>query len=334
MNRLEPTRQESIRVWAQAQKNALHEAVRNTPVNPPAVAAGLGTGSGGSFSGSTCTLVLIAWPNDDSSFDEYVINFETPVFNVSKLTSSFTSNANGHTHNDYSVNISIDLYDADAEAWVNVWGRQLDPTGSADTEYFIKDTVDASFITIGTVTALKIWSSPELGNTFHDWDGIDDKFILHSECTNACSTKLFLRGEVNWEGQGGSNSFDNFIIDFKPISNVKQLISSFPDRFNSGDGNETAIAHIHDSEFETAKLSIDLWDSINGNWINVWNHELVNTFHPEDDLYGYVIGESISVCFPNIEEITKLKVYVDHPSDWTYHNWMNDDAFKFYGEYL
>jgi hypothetical protein len=53
MNRLEPTRQESIRVWAQAQRNALHEAVRNTPVAPPAVAAAAsGTGSGGSFSGT------------------------------------------------------------------------------------------------------------------------------------------------------------------------------------------------------------------------------------------------------------------------------------------
>ena len=50
MNRLEQTRQESIRVWAQAQRQALHEAVRNTPVAPPAVAAaGTGVGAGGSF---------------------------------------------------------------------------------------------------------------------------------------------------------------------------------------------------------------------------------------------------------------------------------------------
>ena len=50
MNRLEPTRQESIRVWADAQRKALHEAVRNTPVAPPAqAAAGPGVGAGGSF---------------------------------------------------------------------------------------------------------------------------------------------------------------------------------------------------------------------------------------------------------------------------------------------
>ena len=50
---LEQNRQKSVQIWAQAQRNALHEAVKNTPVNPPAVAAGLGTGSGGSFSGNT-----------------------------------------------------------------------------------------------------------------------------------------------------------------------------------------------------------------------------------------------------------------------------------------
>ena len=50
MNRLEQTRQESIRVWADAQRKALHESIKNTPVAPPAVAAaGTGVGAGGSF---------------------------------------------------------------------------------------------------------------------------------------------------------------------------------------------------------------------------------------------------------------------------------------------
>ena len=50
MNRLEPTRQESIRVWADAQRKALHESIKNTPVAPPAqAAAGTGVGAGGSF---------------------------------------------------------------------------------------------------------------------------------------------------------------------------------------------------------------------------------------------------------------------------------------------
>jgi hypothetical protein len=51
MNRqksMEDVRRQSLQVWAQAQRQALHEAVKNTPVAPPAVAAGLGTGSGGS----------------------------------------------------------------------------------------------------------------------------------------------------------------------------------------------------------------------------------------------------------------------------------------------
>jgi hypothetical protein len=45
---LEQNRQKSIDVWAQAKRDALNEAVKNTPVNP-ATAAGLGTGSGSMF---------------------------------------------------------------------------------------------------------------------------------------------------------------------------------------------------------------------------------------------------------------------------------------------
>ena len=43
---MEQNRQQSLNVWAEAQRRALHEAVKNTPVNP-APSAGLGTGSGG-----------------------------------------------------------------------------------------------------------------------------------------------------------------------------------------------------------------------------------------------------------------------------------------------
>jgi hypothetical protein len=46
---IEQARQASLEVWAEAQRKALHEAVKNTPVGPVAAAtgAGLGTGSGG-----------------------------------------------------------------------------------------------------------------------------------------------------------------------------------------------------------------------------------------------------------------------------------------------
>jgi hypothetical protein len=52
MNRnksLEQVRQESLRVWSDAQRRVLHEAVKNKPVNPSSVSAGLGTGSGSGF---------------------------------------------------------------------------------------------------------------------------------------------------------------------------------------------------------------------------------------------------------------------------------------------
>jgi hypothetical protein len=49
---LEQTRQESIRVWADAQRRALHEAVKNTSVNNQPAAAASGSVAGGSFGGS------------------------------------------------------------------------------------------------------------------------------------------------------------------------------------------------------------------------------------------------------------------------------------------
>ena len=49
-NSMEQNRQQSLNVWAEAQRRALHEAVRNTPVVPPEVAAAAsGTGSGSMF---------------------------------------------------------------------------------------------------------------------------------------------------------------------------------------------------------------------------------------------------------------------------------------------
>jgi hypothetical protein len=49
---LEQTRQESLKVWADAQRKALHEAVKNTPVNNQQAAAASGSVAGGSFGGS------------------------------------------------------------------------------------------------------------------------------------------------------------------------------------------------------------------------------------------------------------------------------------------
>jgi hypothetical protein len=51
---LESVRRQSIQVWSDVKRRALHEAVKNTPVTPPAVAAGLGTtglGGGGGTGG-------------------------------------------------------------------------------------------------------------------------------------------------------------------------------------------------------------------------------------------------------------------------------------------
>jgi hypothetical protein len=304
---------------------------RNRAGNTPGVAGG-----GNPNWSNSCTLVPIFWPTDINDFDSHTIEFDTPVTNVSRLTSEFGLDPSGHVHTeDFSdVNIYIDLYDADAEAWVNVWGRLIESQNGEDVDYFFRDTIDASFVTIANVSALKVWSSAEMDQTFHDFGGnTTDKFILHSECPNACSPVSFFLDIINWEDQGGENGFDENIIEFDPIYNVTRLVSAFPDRLVD-DYQESGYAHTH-SDLETSKLSIDLWDNVNEIWINVWNHQLDNTFHSIDEgSYGYVIGGSISTCFSNIAEVTKMKVYVDSPSDVTYHNWGLEDSFKFYGEGL
>jgi hypothetical protein len=301
-----------------------------------------GAAGGGGNIPPSCTLVPIFWPTEIDDFNSHTIEFMTPVTNVSRLTSVFGLNPAGHVHAvDFDdVNIYIDLYDADQEVWVNVWGRLIESQNDENVDYFFRKTIDASFVTIANVSALKVWSSAEMDQTFHDFGGnTTDKFILHSECPTACSPVSFFLDTVNWAAQGGDEDFgtdeDNGmnIIEFDPIYNVTRLVSAFPDRLDDV-YQASGFAHTHNG-LETSKLSIDLWDAVNEIWINVWNHQLDNTFLSIDEAsYGYVIGGSISACFPNIAEVTKMKVYVDFPSNQTYHAWFGEDSFKFYGEGL
>jgi hypothetical protein len=75
MNReqlLEQARQASLNAWAEAQRKALHEAIRNTPVGPVAAAAS-GTGSGGAtIPSNVIEFVVNTW--DDTYF---YFNFNT-----------------------------------------------------------------------------------------------------------------------------------------------------------------------------------------------------------------------------------------------------------------
>ena len=87
-NSLEHTRQESIRVWADAQRRALHENVRNTPVVPPAQAAS-GTGAG-AVSSSTAVLRLVF--NSVEGAQYYVSDLE----NVSEWNAFFVLPENGN----------------------------------------------------------------------------------------------------------------------------------------------------------------------------------------------------------------------------------------------
>ena len=62
---MEKLRQESIARWAQANRDAMHESTRNTPVNQaPASAAGA-SGVGGGGEGSATNFVEITFINDN-----------------------------------------------------------------------------------------------------------------------------------------------------------------------------------------------------------------------------------------------------------------------------
>jgi hypothetical protein len=66
----EQNRQESINVWTQAQRSALHEAVKNTPVGQPS--DGTGVGAGGSFIKPGLKLVF----NSVEGAEYYVSNLQ------------------------------------------------------------------------------------------------------------------------------------------------------------------------------------------------------------------------------------------------------------------
>ena len=79
MNReqlMEQARQASLNAWAEAQRKALHEAIRNTPVSPAAAAAS-GTGSGGAtIPSNAIEFVVNTW---DDTYFEFNFNTTYPI---------------------------------------------------------------------------------------------------------------------------------------------------------------------------------------------------------------------------------------------------------------
>ena len=122
MNRqkeLENIRQKSIESWASAQKKALHEAVKNTPVAPPAqAAAGTGVGAGGSFSNSN-EVYYLRWSEGEPW------NEDEPPTNVQEMNAVFGIGG-----------------------WSLAFFENLDFSSvfSSDTKYIFMDGSDASSI--------------------------------------------------------------------------------------------------------------------------------------------------------------------------------------------
>jgi hypothetical protein len=121
MNRqksMEDVRRQSLQVWAEAQRKALHEAVKNTPVAPPAqAAAGTGVGAGGSFA--------TALGNFAATFSQFL---EIPA-TIYSFPQSATSDADGNLYT---------LSKAEYEGPITSVLRKISPVGEIVWQYLIQ----------------------------------------------------------------------------------------------------------------------------------------------------------------------------------------------------
>jgi hypothetical protein len=138
-NSLEQTRQQSIKVWSDAQRRALHEAVRNTPVNPivqnisDSVAAGAsGTGSGGTATANN----YIAIYNDSI--------FPLPAIDSLNNT-SFDVDTQGNTCSLFELDYNGDSNKAYILAKIDANGSFLDGSGNYTNSSSLSDQTPPDF---------------------------------------------------------------------------------------------------------------------------------------------------------------------------------------------
>jgi hypothetical protein len=215
MNRqqaVEQARQASLQSWAQAQRQAMHESTRNTPVNQaPAAAAGAsGTGSGGQ-SATTLSGVInwLEWaPSgfgaptglDYVDFDSWTVettgisipDVKRLVINTLSGPPAVTGDPHGptaHVHGDHPYSdLTIELHDTATDNWITVWSYRLvnthytgvTGTGGDSDDFYIAG-IDVSFPAITEVNGIRVSSDPGSDQTYHDWGitGIDLIFELY-----------------------------------------------------------------------------------------------------------------------------------------------------------
>jgi hypothetical protein len=210
MNRqqaVEQARQASLKSWAQAQRQAMHESTRNTPVNQaPAAAAGAsGTGSGGQ-SATTLSGVInwLEWAPSGYSgptgqqftdFDNWTVeNTGISIPDVKRLVintlgaPAATGDPSGpiaHVHEDHAYSdLTIELHDVATDNWITVWSYRLVNThygSSHNSDDFYIAGIDVSFPAITEVNGIRVSSDPGSDQTYHEWGvtGVDLIFELY-----------------------------------------------------------------------------------------------------------------------------------------------------------
>jgi hypothetical protein len=152
---LESIRRQSLQVWADAQRRALHENVRNTPVNPvQAAAAGTGsggTGGGGSLYTEPVDLIYTLFRDTVEGVPSYHYSQFSLETNEWTVPISFDISPNiyidySHPTNGYGVGFEFQNDDGGNDtilSYINSKGELAWTSGSVNFDDYDVDTEDA-----------------------------------------------------------------------------------------------------------------------------------------------------------------------------------------------
>lgn len=155
-----------------------------------AVAAAAAAGSGGrpkpsEFVGQVDWLVVAPEgldPETDNydDFNNWETDTFTPLLGVKRLVIE-AGEANAHTHEEPSIELTIQLFNSVTSTWITVWSYQLVNPNYPDDDsddYFV-DGIDVTFPEVASVTKIKLTSDPGASNTYHDWDSDSTLFKFY-----------------------------------------------------------------------------------------------------------------------------------------------------------
>lgn len=116
-------------------------------------------------------------------------------------------------------------------------------------------------------------------------------------------------------------NFDEWTTDvFEPVTDVTRLSIS----------GQHSNAHVH-GDYASSDLTIELYDADTDEWITVWSYTLVNPNVGENNDSDDFYMNQVSVTFPAIAQVTRIRVSSDPGSNQTYHGWgISSTLFNFY----